>query len=167
MYGFFETKNNTWQDGIVGRFVKDYTEQDDLNYKWIIFDGPIDSKYVENMNTVTDDTKRLCLGNSERIRLKEEMRIIYEADNLYACAPTTVSRCGVIYMEPEFLSWKFYVQSWMDSHISSWKPNTRTHLFSLFKRYIDPGLAFIKDMPSPFPLDPMSYVVNLCSLIWS
>ena len=38
---------------------------------WISFDGVIEPYWVENLNTVLDDTRTLCLGNGERIRLSE------------------------------------------------------------------------------------------------
>jgi dynein heavy chain len=106
--------------------------------KWVIFDGPVDAIWVENMNTVLDDNMTLCLPNGERIKLKSEMRIIFEIDDLSQASPATVSRCGMVYASAQSLSWRPIVQTWIDSlNESKFSDKNKEHLQNLFDTHMD------------------------------
>ena len=108
LYGTFEEATGEWSDGLLPaacrkamtREMHDGQPSSDKplagHRTWVVLDGPIDSAWVENLNTVLDDSRRLCLASGERMILSEQnMNIILEAEDLTAASPATVSRCGM------------------------------------------------------------------------
>jgi len=78
--------------------------------KWIVLDGDIDPMWIESLNTVMDDNKVLTLASNERISLTPSMRLLFEISHLKTATPATVSRAGILYINPGDLGWNPYVQ---------------------------------------------------------
>uniref|UniRef100_A0A6I8NCS1 Dynein axonemal heavy chain 6 n=1 Tax=Ornithorhynchus anatinus TaxID=9258 RepID=A0A6I8NCS1_ORNAN len=113
LYGEVNHLTLEWKDGLMALSVRAAVNDTSEDHKWIISDGPVDALWIENMNTVLDDNKMLCLANSERIKLTPQIHMVFEVQDLKVASPATVSRCGMVYVDPDELKWFPYVQTWM------------------------------------------------------
>lgn len=78
LYGEVDEFTQEWRDGLASSIMRDCSMSETSENKWVVFDGPVDALWIENMNTVLDDNMMLCLANGQRIKLKSEMRMLFE-----------------------------------------------------------------------------------------
>jgi len=77
LYGQLDPLTMEWRDGLLGKIIRKTVQVEKEEFQWVVCDGPVDAIWVENLNTVLDDTKILCLANSERLKLSSWVRILY------------------------------------------------------------------------------------------
>eukprot|EP01022_Parablepharisma_sp_SALTPOND_P028312 TRINITY_DN70784_c2_g1_i1.p1 TRINITY_DN70784_c2_g1~~TRINITY_DN70784_c2_g1_i1.p1 ORF type:complete len:4393 (-),score=612.94 TRINITY_DN70784_c2_g1_i1:3426-16604(-) len=114
LYGSFDGNSRVWTDGVLPTIVRECTELETLDANWVVFDGPVDSAWMESMNTVLDDNKKLCLSSGSVIKLKPNLTMLFEVEELKHASPAIISRCGMVFMESCCLGWEVLVKSYVE-----------------------------------------------------
>jgi len=72
--------------------------------------------------------------------------MIFEVGDLSQASPATVSRCGMVYIDPAELGWLPYVRSWINKLKNGVIENSvdiKNYILKLFETYVDKGFLFI------------------------
>ncbi|KAK1936683.1 Dynein heavy chain 1 [Phytophthora citrophthora] len=173
LYGEFDANTHEWQDGVLSTLYREAASDTKSDRKWVIFDGPVDAIWIENMNTVLDDNKKLCLASGEIIQMSNEMTMMFEVEDLSVASPATVSRTGMVYMEPSSLGFDPLVLSWLEKVVRDIGLGSVPavvelclQLHHLLDVYLRPALQFVTSYVKEWlPQIPSNLVQSLLRLL--
>ena len=83
-----------------------------------------------------DDNKLLTLANGDRIRLLRHCALLFEVFDLQYASPATISRCGMVYVDPKNLGYKPYFERWLRDKEESYSQVMAAGLLEHFVKYI-------------------------------
>lgn len=173
LFGAVDKDTAEWRDGLASKMLRNSANVENDDWDWTVFDGPVDALWIENMNTVLDDNMTLCLANGQRLKLRPQMRMLFEVQDLLVASPATVSRCGMVYMTPEDLGWRPFVQSWIAETFGETGDESviddgmKTYLWETFDATIDPGIDKIRtNYVEPIKTDNLQLVKSVCNLLY-
>jgi dynein heavy chain len=144
MFGFSDPISQEWTEGILSFLFRGASKKQ-KNREWLVLDGPVDADWIENMNTVLDDNRCLCLMSSDKIPMSKHMAVIFETENLAKASPATVSRCGMIYLNNELIGSRPYFLHWMEStYPLVFDQDLKEHLIDLFDSIFKMSIKYLE-----------------------
>jgi dynein heavy chain, axonemal len=140
LYGVLDPESRDWTDGLLSKVFREMNEDLEPNKeerRWIVYDGDVDAVWVENMNSVMDDSKLLTLANGERIRLQKHCAMLFEVYDLQYASPATISRCGMVYVDPKNLGYYPYYERWCKFKNETYSEIMYESLKELYQKYVE------------------------------
>ncbi|XP_041985040.1 dynein axonemal heavy chain 10 [Aricia agestis] len=173
LYGVLDPVTRDWTDGLYSKIFREMNrpaEREERRYT--LFDGDVDALWIENMNSVMDDNRLLTLANGERIRLAPYCSLLFEVGDLDYASPATVSRAGMVYVDPKNLGYQPYWERWLRRRNNE---EEREQLQALFDHYVGGAINYIvyglfglqqqTPLRTIVPQTPLNLVRQLCSMI--
>lgn len=143
LYGHFNPISKEWCKGLIQVKMVDLVDKPKEMNKWLIFDGPVDTLWIESMNSLLDDNKKLCLDDSSSIPLGHNMNIMFEVDDLREASPATVSRNGMVLCEKKTIKFFDIVMSYISDLPNIFEQKFKLHFINQFNYLIKPVLAYL------------------------
>ena len=185
LYGFMDPETRDWTDGVLSRIFRELNQPLPPNreneMRWLIYDGDVDALWVENMNSVMDDNKLLTLPNGERIRLQPHCAQLIEVFDLQYASPATISRCGMVWVDPKNLGFQPYFERWVKVRcgdgvvVTAGNEDEAALLTDMFDRYVPACIAFVlkgmvdgemgEKLKLVIPITDVDLVKQLCSCV--
>ena len=175
LYGELDPETRDWTDGLLSNIFRELNrplppDRDEVRY--VVFDGDVDAVWVENMNSVMDDNKLLTLPNGERIRLVDHCKLLFEVSDLQYASPATVSRCGMVYVDPKNLNYEPYIWTWCNKREDQEQAEV---LRAMFDKYMDKCVDFVlegingdkigKPLHQTIPQTNLNLVRQCCNML--
>ncbi|KAA0162679.1 hypothetical protein FNF28_04622 [Cafeteria roenbergensis] len=153
LFGVRDARSGEWIPGVVANMWAASNAAAGPSDSWLVLDGPIDPRWVEDLNSAMDDTRTLTLSNGERLPMQPTTRLLLEAGDMANASPATVSRAGIVFFGRLSLGWEPVLEAWL-AH----QPFERaTHFRAMFRRYVVGDrrqLAAVSSSPSPAAFAP-------------
>ena len=158
LFGSIEGKD--WVDGLASGIIRACAALPPTESSCVVFDGDLDTAWIESMNTAMDENKVLTLASNDRVQIPDGMKLVFEITSLEFATPATVSRAGILYISTTDVGWLPHLQSWFD------KKKMASTITPLLDKYVQRCIDWVmKEGVTCLPQTEFSLVRQLCAYV--
>lgn len=163
-----------WHDGILQSILKQKNIGPRDHGQWIVFDGPLDASWADNLNTALDNSRHLCFQSGEQIFIDDSIRFLFEVDQLDNASPSFISRCGLIWFDSNMADGMHRIR-WRIEGIADDKLDRylKAYVLELFKNHFERCIAYVEhnihetiQQSSTTKISQMCTMFNACINRW-
>ncbi|XP_067674368.1 uncharacterized protein [Haliotis asinina] len=138
-------QNHDWVDGIFTTACRKANRN--ISTTWLCLDGPLNSGWADNFNSILSGDRVLHLKNGDKLFLSENVILLFETDDLNIASPATVARSGILYLDRDVVGWKPIAKAWLESRSQQEVHNQV--LQRAFQKTLDPISQFVLHEAKP------------------
>eukprot|EP00873_Tetraselmis_striata_P027558 jgi/Tetstr1/447822/TSEL_035152.t1 len=160
LYGSYSSSSQLWADGIFTAALREASASTSGDH-WIVLDGPVDPVWMEDLNTLLDDSRwvpqgdhglpdmadpramELTLGTGETIKLRTGTNLLFETDSITHASPASIGRLGIVHMLHDADDWRYVISCWVNSALPAELMPHANKLDVMMKAFCRPLLTFL------------------------
>ena len=148
LFGSIDASTGKANEGVIGTVLGSH-QQIPYHETWVIFDGDLEPRWTDVLITAFDGPHMLSLCNGGTCKISNEMKFIFETNDISKASPSILGRSGIITFSAKELGTDPFVKTALEQRIFpalSSKGKIVDRINEIVTETIVPGIDYIKDL---------------------
>ncbi|KAL5253857.1 hypothetical protein ACHWQZ_G013584 [Mnemiopsis leidyi] len=138
LFGSYSDNSCLWEDGLFSLLLNQFSAMSEAEgLCWLVLDGLVTPGQLDTLTTILHSDSTLLLPNSARIKAGENVRVIWEMEDLSSLSPTTCATAGIFVISSDPELWCRVLEQQLCQHDSEELIDTAISVISSMARFVE------------------------------